>query len=167
MYLTYNSVCICIYICCSLQFVFYHLPMMIYFNYTYDLCVSCTPWRWAKHTDLTSMLELVVPIVQEAGIRSLDHSFHSKLDCKVSLGLRSVWVCRRSWPTISLGSRWLLASSWSCLPVSPGQNGPPARTVAHEGHVSAACDAESDNTNVTLQIPALSTISYSYILSWA
>ena len=121
---------------------------MIYFNYPYDLCVPCTPWRWAKHTGLTSTLELVVPIVQEAGIRSLDHPVRSKSDWKVSPVLRFVWACCRSWPTISLSLRWLLASSWSCLPVSPGQDGPQARTVAHESHVSASCDAESDNTTV-------------------
>jgi len=114
---------------------------MIYFNYTYDLCVPYTPWKWAKHTGLTSTLELVVPTVHEAGIRSLDHPVRSKSDSKFSPASWFFRACRRSWPIISLGLRWLLASSQSCLPVSPGQNGPQARTVAHEGHVSASCDA--------------------------
>jgi len=119
--------------------------MMIYFNYTYDLCIPCTPWRWAKHTGLTSILELVFPVVQEAGIRSLDHPVCSKSDCKVSPGSRFVRACHRSWPAISFSSRWLLAISRSCLPVSPGQDGPQARTVAHEGHISASCDAPCHN----------------------
>jgi hypothetical protein len=123
--------------------------MMIYFNYPYDLRVLCAPWRWAKHTGLTLTLELVVPIVEEAGIRSLDHPVHSKSDCKVSPGLRFVWACRHSWSTISLGSQWLLASSRSCLPVSPRQDGPKARTAVHGGHVSASCDAESDKTTAS------------------
>lgn len=82
----------------------------------------------------------MVPIVQEAEIWSLDHPARSKSDHKVSLGSRSVQACCQSWPAIGLSLQWLLASSWSCHLVGPGQDGPQTRTVAHEDHISAFCE---------------------------
>jgi len=144
---------------------------MIYFNYTYDRCVPCTPWRWAKHIGITSILELVFPIVQESGFDPWT------IQSVASRTARSVQDRGLSGRAVTHGPLSVSARGGFWLAVGPASRSVLARMVHKPGllHMKATYQppvmlhvitSESDETHVTLQLPALSTNSYSYILIW-